>query len=213
MVMEALRSSEPSPHPHPTPESVRRFPSWFRRGLKVVRPSGGGRSCQLAPIAACAGPLPPPKPWRASLPPKIGRDFFGLSLAPRVSKDRGKGSLSLESDRRTSPLSKGVAFGTLALLAYLLPPSDLFTQPRSLSRASLSKPGTKAVEQAGKRVNVNRATSEELQTLPGIGPAIAQRILDYRRKNPPFRKIEELLIIRGISPDRLQRMKSRISLE
>jgi len=72
---------------------------------------------------------------------------------------------------------------------------------------------TKPCEPTSKKVNINRATSAELQTLPGVGPVIAQRILEYRRKNPPFRKVEELLIIKGISPDRLQRMKGRISVE
>jgi competence ComEA-like helix-hairpin-helix protein len=81
------------------------------------------------------------------------------------------------------------------------------------SRTSWPKQPAKICESTNKKININQATSEELQTLPGIGPAIAQRILEYRRKNPPFRKVEELLIIRGISPDRLQRMKGRISVE
>ncbi len=100
----------------------------------------------------------------------------------------------------------------LSLLLCFAPVSS-FAQPLSICKAPLSKPGSKFVEPVSKRVNINRATSEELQTLPGIGPATAQRILDYRKKNPPFRKIDELLIIRGISRVRLEKIRGRISLE
>jgi competence ComEA-like helix-hairpin-helix protein len=81
------------------------------------------------------------------------------------------------------------------------------------SRISGQKQPAKICEFTNKKVNINQASSEELQTLPGIGPAIAQRILEYRRKNPPFRKVDELLIIRGISRVRLERIRSRISLD
>jgi competence protein ComEA len=64
-----------------------------------------------------------------------------------------------------------------------------------------------------KRININQASLEELKTLPGIGEATAQRILQYRKKNPPFRRIEELLIIRGISRSRLERIRNQICLE
>jgi competence ComEA-like helix-hairpin-helix protein len=78
---------------------------------------------------------------------------------------------------------------------------------------SNSKENSKALEPGGKKININHATLSELQTLPGVGPTLAQRILDYRKKNPPFRKVEELLIIRGISRDKLERMRSRISVQ
>ncbi len=63
------------------------------------------------------------------------------------------------------------------------------------------------------QINVNRATIAELTTLPGIGEATAQRIVEYRKKNPPFRRIEELLIIRGISRNRLEQIRHRIRLD
>lgn len=66
---------------------------------------------------------------------------------------------------------------------------------------------------AAPKVNVNRATLRELQTLPGIGPSLAQRILDYRKKNSPFRRVEDLLIIRGISQAKLDKIRDRISVE
>ena len=62
------------------------------------------------------------------------------------------------------------------------------------------------------KININLASVEELQTLPGIGVVTAKRIVDYRKKNPPFRKIEELLIIRGISKNRLEQIRNRISV-
>ena len=63
------------------------------------------------------------------------------------------------------------------------------------------------------QININRATVNELKTLPGVGSATAQRIVEYRSKNPPFRRIEELLIIRGISRNRLEQIRNRIRLD
>jgi len=62
------------------------------------------------------------------------------------------------------------------------------------------------------KININHASVQELQLLPGIGEATARRIVDYRRKNPPFRKVEELLIIRGISKNRLEHIRNRITV-
>jgi competence protein ComEA len=74
-----------------------------------------------------------------------------------------------------------------------------------------SSPQTRQVQ--GSKVNINRATFEELQALPGIGPAMAQRIVDYRKKNPPFRRVEDLLIIRGISKTKLEKLRDRVKVE
>ena len=51
---------------------------------------------------------------------------------------------------------------------------------------------------ADAKVNVNTATADQLELLPRVGPALAQRILDFREKNGPFKKTDELLLVRGI---------------
>lgn len=67
--------------------------------------------------------------------------------------------------------------------------------------------------QPKKRININAATVEELATLPGIGPVIAQRIVAHREKNGAFRRVEELLIIRGISRKKFEKIKPLITTE
>jgi len=59
-------------------------------------------------------------------------------------------------------------------------------------------------------LNLNTATPAQLQQLPGVGPAIARAIIDYRTAHGPFRRVEELLIIRGISRARLRRLRPYI---
>lgn len=57
---------------------------------------------------------------------------------------------------------------------------------------------------SGDKVNINTATSEQLQTLPGIGPALAQRILTYRDQHGSFRSITDLQKVSGIGPKKYE---------
>jgi competence protein ComEA len=52
-------------------------------------------------------------------------------------------------------------------------------------------------EQGG-RININKASVEELEQLPRVGQAVAQRIVDYREKHGPFKRVEDLKSVRGI---------------
>ena len=61
-------------------------------------------------------------------------------------------------------------------------------------------------------IEVNRAGREALETLPGVGPAIAQRILDEREANGPFHYPEDLLAVRGIGLKTLEKIRSQISM-
>jgi competence protein ComEA len=65
---------------------------------------------------------------------------------------------------------------------------------------------------AAAQVNLNSATMAQLQTLPGIGPATAQRIMDYREQAGSFKKIEELMNIRGIGEVSFLKLKALVSL-
>jgi len=50
----------------------------------------------------------------------------------------------------------------------------------------------------GRKVNVNTADAAQLALLPRVGPSIAQRIVEYRKQNGPFKKPEDLMLVRGI---------------
>jgi len=56
-------------------------------------------------------------------------------------------------------------------------------------------------------LNLNTATVEQLQRLPGVGPALAKRIVDFRVKKGGFKRIEELLAVPGISEKKWNELK------
>ena len=61
-------------------------------------------------------------------------------------------------------------------------------------------------------VNINTAGVEELDTLPGIGPSMAQRIIDYRQLNGGFKSIDEIQNVSGIGQKKFEKLKSRIKV-
>jgi competence protein ComEA len=61
------------------------------------------------------------------------------------------------------------------------------------------------------RIDVDRATAAELQRLPGIGPALAARIIAYRDSNGPFGSMDRLRHVKGIGPATATRLDSLIS--
>jgi competence protein ComEA len=65
---------------------------------------------------------------------------------------------------------------------------------------------------AGGAVNINTATANELETLPGIGEVTAQRIIDYRETNGPFETIEDIQDVSGIGPKTFEGMKDLITV-
>lgn len=71
---------------------------------------------------------------------------------------------------------------------------------------------TDALAQAAKVIDINAASVQELDELPGIGPAIAGRIVEYREKNGPFSKIEDLMEVRGIGEKKFLNLKDRVTV-
>jgi competence ComEA-like helix-hairpin-helix protein len=60
-------------------------------------------------------------------------------------------------------------------------------------------------------VDLNRATASELETLPGVGPVLAGRIIAHRERHGAFRHPDELLAVRGIGPRLLARLQARVT--
>jgi competence protein ComEA len=61
------------------------------------------------------------------------------------------------------------------------------------------------------RVNVNTATQAELEALPEVGPVKAKAIMDYRKKNGPFKSLEDLEKVEGIGPATAKAIKNEVS--
>ena len=68
-------------------------------------------------------------------------------------------------------------------------------------------------EKAGSIVNINKATQTELETLPGIGPSLAGRIISYREQNGKFKKVEDIKNVAGIGDSKFENIKDFIKVK
>ncbi len=79
--------------------------------------------------------------------------------------------------------------------------------------ASIAAPSSGANTASSKSadgiININEASESELEELPGVGPATAQAIVDYRAEHGRFRSVDDLLNVRGIGPAKLEQIKPR----
>ena len=91
----------------------------------------------------------------------------------------------------------------------LTPPAQANDQQSTTARQSTPAPN----EQTSKRININTASTNELERLPGIGQGLAARIIEHREKYGPFRRPEHLIAVRGISDRRFRALRDLITVE
>ena len=91
------------------------------------------------------------------------------------------------------------------LVVFLLAGGTAAAQDKSTS-------ASKAVKAAAVVVNLNSATLSQIATLPGVGEKAAQRIIEYREKNGGFKKIEELMNVKGIGEKSFLKLKPLVTV-
>ncbi len=84
--------------------------------------------------------------------------------------------------------------------------------PLDKATADNSSNATTQSQQYDGKIDINTATKEQLQLLPGVGETTAQKILDYRNENGSFQTIEDLLNVSGIGEKKLEQMKPYIKV-
>ena len=99
----------------------------------------------------------------------------------------------------------------IRLLASVVVFSALFAaQP--FAQGAQSSAARAEARPAAATINLNTATAAELEKLPGIGQKVAARIVQYRDKNGPFKKIEELMNVQGVGEKSFLQLRSRITV-
>jgi len=96
-----------------------------------------------------------------------------------------------------------IAAASLVALFALTPPAAAGQSAKS-SRASKSA--------STQIVNVNSASAADFEALPGVGPKLAARIIEYRQKNGPFKKVEDLMNVRGLGEKNFLKLKAQLTL-
>ena len=99
-------------------------------------------------------------------------------------------------------MSRTLLLATLVALC-LVTATDIVSAQKAAGKAAAAVPAV---------VNLNTATATQIATLPGIGEKAAQRIIEYREKNGGFKKIEELMNVKGIGEKSFLKLKPLITV-
>jgi len=100
----------------------------------------------------------------------------------------------------------------LVILAAILSTSACATLPRPTKSATQLSSQLPKTERAS-AININTASLQELEKLPGVGQGIAERIVAHRQQYGPFRRPEHLMMVRGISDRKFRELRPMIVVE
>ena len=151
-----------------------------------------------APVRVRAGP---------AVRPKVVVDVAGAVRRPGLYRFADGSRVADAIERAGGPTPK--AFLEALNLAAPLADGQQVLVPRKVAGSLSVLPGTGGAALAGP-VSLSAATLEQLDTLPGVGPVTAQKILDYRTAHGAFRSVEELDAVPGIGPATIEELRELV---
>lgn len=117
-------------------------------------------------------------------------------------------------DRRVLVIKNSLCFGlSLTLILSVIACAKRSRVSQHANEGQSNRAQNSTSPQRTQLININTASAEELEALPGIGRALAERIIEHREKYGPFRRPEHLIIVRGISDKRFRALKDLINVE
>lgn len=119
--------------------------------------------------------------------------FIGIVLVQIILIGAGLVLLSMQTKKE-------------AITTYTAPTKEVSQAPKAKPRVT----GTSTEREL--TVNLNTASQEELELLPGIGEATALKIIEYRNANGPFKKIEDIMNVSGIGEKKFEAIKNSVTI-
>lgn len=163
------------------------------------------------PVAIAATPAPAPT---ASAGPLIVH-VAGWVREPGVY-ELAAGDRVIDAIRAAGGPKRGAQLSALNLAALLTDAQQIVVPPPAPKGGTTAPPVGGAVASPGAPgaalVNVNTATPEELETLPGIGPVLAGSIVQYREENGPFTSVDQLIEVSGIGEVTLEEIRDFVTV-
>ena len=156
--------------------------------------------------ATVAPPLHVARPAARAKPAQLFVDVVGAVRRPGLYR-LGKGARVADAVTRAGGPTRAAEL-ELVNLAALVADGEQVVVPRHGAGPVAATGGTSAPSGP---VHLNSATLEQLDTLPGVGPVTAQKILDYRTKHGGFGSVDELDAVPGIGPARLDDLRSLVA--
>lgn len=176
-------------------------------------PRPGATSSSVPRPIVISTPLPTPTPLPTATPAPIRVYVSGAVRHPDVY-ELPPGSIIRDALAAAGGATSGADLDCINLAQEVRDQQRVYVPRRG--EAGPPPPGASgganARETTGAKVNINTATAAELETLPRIGPTTAQRIVEYRAANGPFKTVEDIQNVPGIGPTTFAEIKDLITV-
>ena len=165
----------------------------------VVARSPSGQAVTLRPV-------PTEKPIVVQITGAVPRPgVYALAQSSRVQDAiSAAGGFLAEADKTGINLARALADGEQLDIPYVAGSSPVIS--------TVAPVVTAETPSNAELININTASATELDTLPGIGPTTAQKIIDYRQKNGPFVNTQDIINVSGIGPGTYENIKNLITV-
>ena len=161
------------------------------------------------PVAVHARPAPAPSV--APTPASVIVHVAGWVASPGVY-ELPEGARVVDAVEEAGGARRGAELGALNLAAVLVDGQQVVVPRAGEAPAPAATVGGAPGTTAGTLVNVNTATAEELETLPGIGEVLAATIVQHREEHGPFTSVDQLLDVSGIGEVTLEEIRDLVTV-